>query len=88
MCVHKNISWLTFLPLQMVPLPVNPGLQEQLCPPTVLKHSAFTSQLCWPDTHSSCSKTEVDKKEIKVLMSNEFNYFDVTLSVLHLLTQD
>lgn len=42
-------------PLQVVPLPVYPGLHEQLWPPTVLKHRAFSSQLCCPDAHSSCS---------------------------------
>ncbi len=44
------------LPLQTVPLPTYPGLQEQLCPSTVLKQRAFSSQVFSPCTHSSCSE--------------------------------
>ena len=34
------------MPVQVTPLPVNPGLQVQLKLPIVLLQYAFTSQLC------------------------------------------
>ncbi len=44
------------LPLQTVPFPTYPGLQEQLCPPTVLKQREFSSQVFSPCAHSLCSE--------------------------------
>ena len=40
----------------LLPLPVNPGLQEQLNDPLVLLHTALSLQLCLSDAHSSISK--------------------------------
>ena len=44
-----------FLPLQLTPSPVNPGLQAQMKLPTVLVHVAVLSQLSASAAHSSMS---------------------------------
>lgn len=54
-CHFYVVSRVTDLPRQMVPFPTYPGLQVQLCPLTVLVQIAFSSQLCCPLLHSSCS---------------------------------
>lgn len=59
----RGVSGVTHLPRQMVPFPTYPGLQVQLCPLTVLVQIAFSSQLCCPLPHSSCSARRGEKKE-------------------------
>lgn len=54
-CHFEDVSRATDLRRQMVPFPTYPGLQVQLCPLTVLVQIAFSSQLCSPLPHSSCS---------------------------------
>lgn len=62
-----GVSTITDLPRQMVPLPTYPGLQVQLCPLMVLVQIAFSSQLCCPLPHSSCSKWGEEKGKKKNL---------------------
>ena len=46
--------------MQLVPFPVNPGLQEQLNDPTVLLQMACVLQLSVFEAHSSISKKKDD----------------------------
>lgn len=59
----RGVSGVTHLPRQMVPFPTYPGLQVQLCPLTVLVQIAFSSQLCCPLPHSSCSARRGEKRK-------------------------
>ena len=45
-----------YLPAQLVPFSVNPGLQEQLNDPSVLLQIEWVLQLCVIKAHSSISK--------------------------------
>ena len=45
-----------YLPAQLVPFPMKPGLQEQLNDPSVLLQEAWTLQLSVFKAHSSISK--------------------------------
>ena len=55
---ETKIEWMIPLPMQspMVPLPINPDLQEQVKFPIWFVQSAFTSQLSVPSVHSSMSE--------------------------------
>lgn len=66
-----GVSTITDLPRQMVPLPTYPGLQVQLCPLMVLVQIAFSSQLCCPLPHSSCSKWGGGKGKKRFTRSSE-----------------
>ena len=50
------------LPVQFLPFPVNPSLQVQLWPPSVLLQTALTSQLWDLVLHSSMSNKKKGKK--------------------------
>ncbi len=51
------------LPEHELPLPLNPSLHVQLCPPTVLLQFAFTSHLWLPLLHSSISTITRDTQD-------------------------
>ena len=60
-CVLDNFS-----PVQVVPIPVKPGLQAQLKDPGMLLHVALASQLCPPfGTHSLMSVKQCWKEKVK-----------------------
>ena len=71
------------LPVQERPSPPNPSLQVQLCPPTVLVQSAFTSQSWFPVMHSSTSTLQTINKELldehSVIVKEKF----LTTSILN-----
>ena len=50
-----------FLPVHDVPLPLKPGLQEQLNDSTVSIQVAFLWQLCVPLTHSFSTQNQTYK---------------------------
>ena len=49
-------SGMLYLPVQLVPFPIKPGLQEQLNDPSVLLQMAWVLQLSVFKAHSSISK--------------------------------
>ena len=51
------------LPWQILPSPVNPGLQEHWYEPTTLTQSPSEEQLCLLDVHSSVSTHELQETE-------------------------
>ena len=51
---------LVFLPSQLYPSPMYPGLQVQLNDPLVLLHTASSLQLCVPESHSLTSEIRLN----------------------------
>jgi len=54
--VHCGLLW-----HDMKPLPVNPGKQAQLNPPSVLMQVAFAAHSSWSSAHSSSSANQMEK---------------------------
>ena len=64
-----------FSPVQLSPSAEYPGLQMHTKDPSVLLQTAFSSQLCFPVSHSFSSAIQKPGTESKNLFSFLFFYF-------------
>ena len=76
----QYVTVAAFSPEHERPSPVNPPLQVQLCPPTVLVQLAFTSQSWLPLLHSSISTVIRKNKTFNAWHSYHSSYQSIYLN--------